>query len=474
MGHATGLLHTFQSGYGGGDDCGGDCSSSGDRICDTPPVLSATQSCDEDQNTCSNDTQGPSPYSKDVVDQIENYMSYDRCQNMFTEEQKAVMKNQFNNTSALVNLTSQSNLQATGVAGDDILCEANFRTEYRVVCQGQSIQFRDASYNGVSSWDWTFEGGNPSSSTDQHPQVTYNTPGVYDVSLTAGNGSNTVTETKADYIVVLEDPGASFPYYEGFESSATLPSDHMVVNPDDSLTWEVTGKASKGGGRSIMLDNFNNVSGATDAFVSKTIDLGDQESVTLSFDYAYANKTSGNEEELKIYASNNCGLGWSNRRSLSGDFLETAEPTDSEFVPSGDADWKHVEVNTLVSTYFVSDFRYKFEFTGKGGNDIYIDNINLSWPTAVEEDEAEESRLDVRPNPVDKEGQIAVDLRSDKAVSIQLYNMLGKSVRHIADRQMTRGKHKLDFNVEGLSSGVYFIKAKVGDEGTFTQRIMVK
>jgi hypothetical protein len=66
-GHCFGLLHTFQSG------CGNNCSSSGDRVCDTPPALTSTQGCNTSQNSCSNDNNVPDPWSGvNVVDQIEN------------------------------------------------------------------------------------------------------------------------------------------------------------------------------------------------------------------------------------------------------------------------------------------------------------------------------------------------------------------------------------------------------------------
>ncbi|MFQ5335734.1 MAG: zinc metalloprotease, partial [Flavobacteriales bacterium] len=81
LGHCLGLFHTFQ------DGCGSDCSTSGDNMCDTPPVDQPTYACNQSLNTCSNDQSGPSPYSSDVEDQIENYMSYDNCQNMFTKDQ---------------------------------------------------------------------------------------------------------------------------------------------------------------------------------------------------------------------------------------------------------------------------------------------------------------------------------------------------------------------------------------------------
>jgi PKD repeat protein len=52
----------------------------------------------------------------------------------------------------------------------------------------------------ITSWDWNF--GDGQSSTLQNPNHIYELDGYYTVSLTVGDGSNTHTETKVDYIKV--------------------------------------------------------------------------------------------------------------------------------------------------------------------------------------------------------------------------------------------------------------------------------
>ncbi len=79
---------------------------------------------------------------------------------------------------------------------------ANFTANQTTITAGQQVQFTDLSTNGPTNWSWTFTGGTPSSSTQQNPTVTYNTPGVYNVSLTASNSMGNDVETKASYIVV--------------------------------------------------------------------------------------------------------------------------------------------------------------------------------------------------------------------------------------------------------------------------------
>jgi PKD repeat protein len=72
-----------------------------------------------------------------------------------------------------------------------------------------TVNFTDQS-TGATSWSWDF--GDTGTSAEQNPIYTYNTPGVYTVSLTVGNGTGSDTETKVDYITVTapQPPVADF------------------------------------------------------------------------------------------------------------------------------------------------------------------------------------------------------------------------------------------------------------------------
>ena len=89
---------------------------------------------------------------------------------------------------------------------------ADFSADNTTVMATGTVQFTDLTINSPVSWDWTFEGGSPATSTDQHPAVVYNTPGLYTVTLTASNSTGSDTETKVDYITVttLQAPAADF------------------------------------------------------------------------------------------------------------------------------------------------------------------------------------------------------------------------------------------------------------------------
>ncbi|MBK7213818.1 MAG: T9SS type A sorting domain-containing protein [Bacteroidales bacterium] len=81
--------------------------------------------------------------------------------------------------------------------------EASSPTE---ICQHNSITFANSSVGRPASYAWSFPGGTPSSSTGDAPAITYNTPGVYDVTLVTTTGLQTQTIVKTGYVTI--NPGA--------------------------------------------------------------------------------------------------------------------------------------------------------------------------------------------------------------------------------------------------------------------------
>jgi len=80
---------------------------------------------------------------------------------------------------------------------------ADFSVNDTIVPTGQSANFFDESYGNPTEWLWSFEGGNPSSSSDENPEnIEYSEEGTYDVQLIAINDNGSDTILKEDYISV--------------------------------------------------------------------------------------------------------------------------------------------------------------------------------------------------------------------------------------------------------------------------------
>jgi hypothetical protein len=79
---------------------------------------------------------------------------------------------------------------------------ADFTADVTSIIEGESVHFTNLSLNNPTSWNWTFEGGNPATSTLENPVIEYLAEGLYDVTLTVTNEGGTNTMTKYDYIYV--------------------------------------------------------------------------------------------------------------------------------------------------------------------------------------------------------------------------------------------------------------------------------
>ena len=106
---------------------------------------------------------------------------------------------------------------------------ADFSADFTTVEEGQSVTFTDLSTNNPTSWAWTFEGGEPATSTEESPVVTYAEPGTYTVTLTTSNAAGTSPAIdKVDYILVEEVMGTDNPL-KGLVSLYPNPTQGMVT-----------------------------------------------------------------------------------------------------------------------------------------------------------------------------------------------------------------------------------------------------
>jgi PKD repeat protein len=176
-------------------------------------------------------------------------------------------------------------LQATMVPLDDLTPDAMFTASDQSPCINSTVQFLDGSGGDPIIWNWTFEGGNPPSSTLQNPEVTYAMQGSFDVQLIVSDGVISDTLLETNYINAIINPAqADTPTGDTALCSGT--SDDVYSTPvvpwASSYTWNV--QPSNAG---TIAGNGNEV----------TFDL------TTGYLGAF---------EIKVRADNECGLGtWS-------------------------------------------------------------------------------------------------------------------------------------------------------------------
>ena len=372
IGHCLNLMHTFQSG------CGSQCQSSGDRVCDTPPVDFSTQACNKNFNQCSNDASGSSVYNTDVVDQIENYMSYNDCQNMYSAGQKVRIQNALVNFLTLVQLTSSTNLAFTGVLNTNPgICKAEFDVNSEVVCVGQNISFTDISFFNPKTYSWKFEGGNPSVSGMKNPIVSYNKPGQYKVELTVKDSNNqSATTVKTNYITVLESNGNTAPFIESFESASNLSDLNWFTDfYPPGFGWVLSNNGGSTG-QSAIKANAYNTSGRI-SVISDAYDASNLLDAVVTFKHAYAPRPNESSNYLRVYVSGDCGLTWKIRYVTGGINMATRSEMSSAYSTPSSTDWK-LNTFTIPDISLSANTRIKFEYNSNDGNNIFVDDIRIT------------------------------------------------------------------------------------------------
>ncbi len=456
VGHYLNLYHIW------GDDNGA-CTGS-DLVGDTP------NQADKNFSTCPTfpkfDTCTP---SGDGV-MYPDYMDYTQgtCMNMFSVGQDARMNATLSSvTSGRNNLWATANLIATGTNGTPpTTCVpiADFNSSTKYICEGTTLNFTDASWQGdPTSWSWDFPGGTPPNATTPTVSVQYNTPGVYDVTLTVTNSAGSDTKVATGMVVVSANAAAinTYPFQEGFEG-ATLPNDWYIVSESGSA-WAQSNIAAHLGSNSMRLMNYTgNSNGSLDDFITTSFNLTNVSATSMIFWRAFAYRSNSSTDALRVYASTNCGQLWSLRYTKSGTTLGTAGLVSSNFTPTA-AQWDADTVNLATSSVSGRpNVRFKFEYEQNSGNNIYIDDINLDGILGVNEQFVQDVKFEVYPNPAHTKAHVAFTLNEKSNVVLNIHDVTGRIVRTMNEKNLTAGPYQYDVDGD-LDNGVYFISLTIGD-----------
>ena len=178
MGHYLGLYHTFE-----GACTNNDCTTDGDRVCDTPPDQStAYTSCNTSTNSCSTDPL--SGFGSDVADLTQDYMDYGNfnCMNLFTQGQADRMNWHIQNVrSSLLNCMSCLSPCPAPVTADFTASAGSGITA------GTTVIFNNTSVN-ASSYTWYVNGVvQPATASLSYM---FATSGTYEIKLVAHSSSS--------------------------------------------------------------------------------------------------------------------------------------------------------------------------------------------------------------------------------------------------------------------------------------------
>jgi PKD repeat protein len=376
------------------------------------------------------------------------------------------------------NIWQYANVWATGCDSSYVSPSCNavadFNAAAQNVCIGNPILFTNKSLNGCTAFQWYFPGGTPSTSTALNPTVTYNNIGNYNVSLVATNAVGTDSIAFSNYIAVSAPPlGQSLPFVEGFEMSGFPPNGIAIDNPDNGITWErdTTAVAFSGIG-SAKIDNLININyGQSDAMVFPNFDLTTLAGTpSMTFRWAYAKSDPNYSDELSVLISTDCGVNFTRIFYRTGTAMTTGPTQTTPYIPDSNTVWKVATIN--LSNYIAStNAIIKIVNVTDGGNNLYIDNINIgAIPTGIEDNELFGFNVSIFPNPAIDIVNVDTKSNSDLSLTeIRIHDMLGNVI--YATTQTTR---VMSINSSNWSSGIYVVSIQQGSSCVHKKLILNK
>lgn len=307
-----------------------------------------------------------------------------------------------------------NNTGATVIDGIDALTGvapvSNFTSNVQTLpLGGGTVDFYDMTTNGPTTWEWSFPGATPSTSTNRNPTgITYTSTGPYTVTLTTSNQFGQNVKTIVNYIGVQGVPLSTF----------------TLQSPPTSST--------------LLVDRFS-----TELISFKWGTANPSNTVNYSFRFRRVGTSTD-----QAFPSNNNGL--DSMISFRSGFLDSLALSLGTTGDSVTCTWKVVAKNgldSLTSSSFIVRLRRV---------NVGISQLSTNVPERF-------SLYNNYPNPFNPATIIKFDIAKSDFVTLKIYNMLGEEVATLVNENLTPGSYSVDFNASNISSGIYFYRMRTRD-----------
>ena len=219
------------------------------------------------------------------------------------------------------------------------------------------------------------------------------------------------------------------------------------------------------------MDFYTYAAGTINELILPPINLAGVITPTLTFDLAYATYAT-EADKLEVFVSDDCGDNWTNVYDKSGTNLNTAPPTTSPFVPSA-AQWRNESVNLFG--YSNPSILLKFVATSAYGNNLYIDNVNLSQlnPVGVFSTPLSNINIEVFPNPTSGDVNLTVNSINNSNYKINLINSLGQVIFE-KNFNFSIGINNIQIETKQYPEGIYNVVLESNNTKTTKKITIIK
>lgn len=267
------------------------------------------------------------------------------------------------------------------------------------------------------------------------------------------------------------DVASSLPFSEEFTATTFPPAGWTYVahnfNSEMSHTAAVGGFGTGMG--AVKMNNYDgntDITGQRDILMTPRLDFSTATSnVHLGFHLAYAQYDGTTNDSLTVLSSTDCGETWNIVWGASGAGLSTANPTTGPFTPTA-ANWANI-VLPLGSLAGQPDVIIAFRTASGFGNNLYIDNINITNNLSVQETVV--SQFSVYPNPTT--GMLNINMDADGEAMIVVRDITG---RVVASRTATVVNGTMQLNIAEQANGAYFVDVTVNGQSHKEKIVLIK
>jgi hypothetical protein len=207
------------------------------------------------------------------------------------------------------------------------------------------------------------------------------------------------------------------------------------------------------------------------AFATPNIDISTLSAPTMTFDVAYARRSTASGDRLRVFISNSYGREEILVRTLTANDMATGATTTNPFQPTT-SEWKRFSIDlTPYKSY--TNLKVRFELQSLRGNNIYFDEFAITEPTSVEEALKSALNFNLYPNPTKENCTVAFELEQASDIQFQLVDMQGRSVLSPVKMEATAGKHSIPVSLAGLGNGLYLLEVQT-ERGSFVHKLWVE
>lgn len=300
----------------------------------------------------------------------------------------------------------------------------------------------------------------------------FSVAGNYTVKTWCGLNSdnNRGNDTSMNSLQVIPPVVLTAPTVQDFEGALFPPNGWRVFDADTSVKWQKTlcmQGAYGGNTHAAYMDFFNyTAQNAIDDLETPQLDLTgvSSDSVLLTFDVAHATGGAGEADTLSVLASNDCTLSFvPTSYKKWGINLATVGMMNTIFSPIAVTQWRNESVD--LSMYKGQKIFIRFRGTNRGGNNVYIDNVNLMLKNVTPltlGNGLDDQSLSVYPNPSEGNYVLDFNVSEQKTIHYAIYNMAGQKLRQYQIR-LTAGHTKSSLDITDLPSGIYMLE--MSDKG---------